>query len=122
MEGALVLESPSTDRLLSEPHLDHISQEGAFAASEPMKPWLIGHSSQHAFSRGRRDGEQGSLGSGTQHSIHSLPYPVSCKSGCMKNTFKTLILNKTSRCIFETGFLWIARQAVASTAGEGLAN
>lgn len=61
LEGALVLESSSTDRLLSEPHLDHIIQEGAFAASEPMEPWLIGHNSQYAFSRGRRDGEQGSL-------------------------------------------------------------
>lgn len=43
MAGALNLESPSTDRLLSEPHLDHVSQERALAASEPMEPWLIGH-------------------------------------------------------------------------------
>lgn len=67
MKGALVLESQSTDRLLSEPHLDHISQEGAFAASEPTEPQLIGHNSQCAFSRVRRDAEQGSLGLSTQH-------------------------------------------------------
>lgn len=63
----MVLQSLSTDRLLSEPYLDHVSQEGAFAASEPIEPWLIGHNSQYAFSRGRRDGERGFLGSGTQH-------------------------------------------------------
>lgn len=39
MEGALNLESPSTDRLLSEPHLDHVSQERLTAS------WLIGHNS-----------------------------------------------------------------------------
>ena len=74
MEGTLVLESLSTDRHLSEPHLDHVRQEGAFAASEPIEPWLIGHNSQYAFPRGRQGGEHASLGSGTLYT----PYVLSC--------------------------------------------
>lgn len=77
MERALVLESPSTDRLLSEPHLDHVSQEGAFVASEAIKPWLIGHKSQYASPRGRPDGEHAFLGSGTPHTAYVLSCTLS---------------------------------------------
>lgn len=122
MEGpTLILESRATDRLLREPHLDHGSQEGAFTASEPTG--LLATAARTSSPRGRRDGDQASLGlRHPVHSICSLLYPTFCKSGwIMEKAFNALILYKTFRYVFESWFLRVACQATVSAAGEGLA-
>lgn len=122
MEGViLILESQATDRLVREPHLDHGSQEGACTASEPTG--LLATAARTPSPRGRRDGDQASLGlRHPAHNICSLLYPTFCKSGCiMEKAFNALILYKTFRYIFESWFLQVTCQAPVSTAGEGLA-
>lgn len=84
---ALVLESLAIARFLREPHPDHVSQEGAFAASESIEPLHIVNSSMETFPKRQRGGEQASLDSGTQHTRFRV-YPTSCKSGCMNRAFK----------------------------------